>query len=399
MKKIFNKITSAALAVLMSASVFTVAPITASAQTLTSGDFEYEISDGTARITGYNGSATKLTLPSSLGGYAVTELGYKAFNGNKTITTITIPKTIVDGGSVNGQVFTNTNIKTAVFENGSTLVANNIFDGCTTLTSVTIPDTVKVIEDRAFQNCTSLKNIELPSRLEEINYRAFKGCTGLTEITIPKTITAGGEEAFANTSIKKAIIENGAKKVPYDLFRGCATLESVSIPHTVTYIGSYAFYGCQALKNIELPMGLATISDYAFYSTGITEITIPKNVDSIGTKAIGYNKDGKVSGFVIKGYADTRAEKYAKDKDFKFVTLTKPQVSGIIGDTNLDGVLDVSDVTYLQMHLAGYKNSNGTVMINTSDNNVFMVADANSDGILDVADATYIQMMIAGVIK
>lgn len=399
MKKTISKITSAALAILMSASIFTVAPITASAETFTSGDFEYEISDGTARITGYNGSATKLTLPSSLGGYAVTELGYKAFNGNKTITTITIPKTIVDGGSVNGQVFTNTNIKTAVFENGSTLVANNIFDGCTTLTSVTIPDTVTIIEDRAFQNCSSLKSVKLPSRLEEIHYRVFKGCTGLTEITIPKTITKGGEEAFANTNIKTAVIENGAKAVPYDLFRGCETIENVSIPHTVTHIGSYAFSGCKSLKNIELPMGLTSISTYAFYSTGITEITIPKNVNSIGTNALGYNKNGKVDGFVIKGYADTKAEKYAEQKGFKFVTLTKPQVSGIIGDTNLDGVLDVSDVTYLQMHLAGYKNSDGTVMINTSDKNVFMVADANSDGILDVADATYIQMMIAGTIE
>ena len=102
MKKTFNKITSAALAILMSASIFTVAPITASAETFTSGDFEYEIYNGSACITDYNGNATKLTLPSSLGGYTVTSLGYKAFSGNKTITSITIPKTIVDGGSANG---------------------------------------------------------------------------------------------------------------------------------------------------------------------------------------------------------------------------------------------------------------------------------------------------------
>lgn len=71
----------------------------------------------------------------------------------------------------------------------------------------------------------------------------------------------------------------------------------------------------------------------------------------------------------------------------------------IIGNVNNDEGLDVNDVTYFQMFLAGYINSDGSVMIETSKAEVFKNADANGDGSLDVNDVTHIQMVIAGVIK
>ena len=71
----------------------------------------------------------------------------------------------------------------------------------------------------------------------------------------------------------------------------------------------------------------------------------------------------------------------------------------IIGNVNNDESLDVNDVTYFQMFLAGYINSDGSVMIETSKAEVFKNADANGDGSLDVNDVTHIQMVIAGVIK
>ncbi len=71
----------------------------------------------------------------------------------------------------------------------------------------------------------------------------------------------------------------------------------------------------------------------------------------------------------------------------------------IIGNVNNDEGLDVNDVTYIQMFLAGYVNADGSTMIETSKEEVFKIADANGDGSLDVNDVTYIQMKLAGVIE
>lgn len=77
----------------------------------------------------------------------------------------------------------------------------------------------------------------------------------------------------------------------------------------------------------------------------------------------------------------------------------KDAPKNIVGNVNNDEGLDVDDVTYFQMFLAGYMNSDGSVMIETSKADVFKNADANGDGSIDVNDVTYIQMVIAGIIK
>ena len=76
------------------------------------------------------------------------------------------------------------------------------------------------------------------------------------------------------------------------------------------------------------------------------------------------------------------------------VTITEPKYE--VSDVNLDGTVDVNDVTYMQMHLAGYKIADGSAMIDTA--NMFRIAESNGDGELDVNDVTHIQMMLAGLV-
>ena len=106
----------------------------------------------------------------------------------------------------------------------------------------------------AFQGCTGLTSVTIPSF-------AFQGCTGLTSVTIPSSVT----------SIEK------------DVFGDCTGLTSVELSNNLTSINEYAFNGCRSLTLIEIPSGVTSIGLSAFNScTGLTSVTIPSGVTSIG---------------------------------------------------------------------------------------------------------------------
>ena len=101
-------------------------------ETFTSGDYEYALlDDGTVEITGYNGKAEKLTIPDTLAGKKVTSIGDMAFHWRSSLTSITIPDSV-------------------------TFIGDSAFDFCESLTSVSIPDSVTFIGDNAFSGCPDL---------------------------------------------------------------------------------------------------------------------------------------------------------------------------------------------------------------------------------------------------
>ena len=113
----------------------------------------------------------------------------------------------------------------------------------------------------AFQGCTGLTSVTIPSGVTSIGQFAFQGCTGLTSVTIPSSVT----------SIEK------------DVFGDCTGLTSVELSNNLTSINEYAFNGCRSLTLIEIPSGVTSIGLSAFNScTGLTSVTIPSGVTSIG---------------------------------------------------------------------------------------------------------------------
>ena len=143
------------------------------------------------------------------------------------------------------------------------------------------------IGDDAFYNCSSLKSVTIPNSVTSIGGAAFHGCSSLTSVIIPNSVTYIGDVAF------------------YD----CSSLTSIEMPNSVTYIGNYAFYNCSGLTSVTIPNSVTSIGWGEFTGCrSLTSITIPSSVKDIGCGAF----DGCTSlTSVTMG-----------DKTYKFQTIT-----------------------------------------------------------------------------
>ena len=249
---------------------------------------EIVLPDNVIKVSGYAfGNCTnlnKVTLSKN-----IEALGDRAF-ANTSIAEILIPKSLdwCDSGYGVAGPFTNCEkLKTVKFESGVTQIARMLFDNCTGLEEIAIPDTVTVIESCAFEECTNLKTIKLSKSLTEIDGSAFSNCTSLTEINIPDTVTNMGTSIFSGcTSLKTVHLPNIRQNITSSMFYNCKNLTTINFPSTLKSIQSSAFYGCESLKEVILPSGMETIESSAFYGcTALTKAVIPDTVTSIGSSA------------------------------------------------------------------------------------------------------------------
>ena len=260
-----------------------------------------------------------------------------------------------------------------------TVIEENAFGGCSSLTSISIPLSVTSISSLGFQSCSGLtsirveegnpnydsrencnaiietrgnrlirgcKNTTIPSSVTSIGERAFSSCSGLTSISIKKNVTSISRSAFAYcgglTSIEveegnpvydsrencDAIIETKENR----LIRGC---KNTTIPASVTSIGSYAFTSCIGLTSIIVPENVTSIGYDAFYGcSSLTSISIPQSVTSID----GYVFDRRYSKeLTIYGKTGSYAETYAKENNIKFSTGIPPQSGQTSAKKNISG--------------------------------------------------------------
>ena len=102
------------------------------------------------------------------------------------------------------------------FTSDTTNIADNAFDSCTLLTSVTIPTSVTVIGAQAFESCTALTSVTIPSSVTTISTQAFYGCSSLTSVTIPTSVTTIGINTYILLLLLILILTIG-----YDAFKNC----------------------------------------------------------------------------------------------------------------------------------------------------------------------------------
>ena len=167
------------------------------------------------------------------------------------------------------------------------LFASYAFYDCSSLTSITIPNSVTHIGDDAFYGCSNLTSITIPNSVTSIGDYAFCACFRLTSITIPNSVTSIGDLAFSGcSSLTSITIPDSVTSIGDDAFSSCDSLTSVTIPNSVTSIGDYAFSSCDSLTSITIPNSVTSIGDYAFSAcSSLTSITIPNSVTSIGRNA------------------------------------------------------------------------------------------------------------------
>lgn len=278
--------------------VLTMLPLTGlTAFAAESGDFTYTVlSDGTAEITNYTGSATELTIPSQLDGYTVTSIGDFIFMYRDSLTSITIPNSVT---SIGYRAFYNcSSLESIAFGNNVTSIGEDALYGCYSLTDITVSSANPSYssEDGVLFNKDKTELIQyplgktetaytIPSGVISIRNAAFSGCA-LESITIPDSVTSIGNSAFSwCASLTSVTLGNRVESIGERAFYWCTSLENITIPGSVTTIGNSAFERCSALSDLTLCDGVKSIGDSAFAETALTEVFIPSSVETISAYA------------------------------------------------------------------------------------------------------------------
>lgn len=280
--------------------------------------FTYTIQNNSATITGLNPNnqfSGNLSIPNKIKGVPVTAIGSAAFKNNKNIMGITIGSNIIgvsdhafDGctsltsitvaegntkyhssGNCLIETASNTLVlgcKTSVIPSDGSVTKIDAwaFVGCSNLTIITIPNSVTEIGGYAFERCSKLTDITIPDSVTRIGWHAFDGCTGLTTVTIPGSVTNIGDAAFTGCN-KISNIYGSSSTIAAVLKSGGSGAVHIHIVFGTTIVYN-AFKDRREITEVTIGDSIQTIGVNAFYGcTRLTNVVVPDNVTTINDGA------------------------------------------------------------------------------------------------------------------
>ena len=286
-------------------------------------------------------SLTEVHLPKKLD-----LLGNSAFGGT-SISSIVMPEV----ESLGTSVFNLSGLVEVTFIAENKSVTDSMFSGCANLKSVNLCN-VQAIGNAAFQNCTSLETISIPESVKTIGNSAFSGCTSLTSCNLSPNLERLGKDVFENTNISgKMVIPASLSTIL--LYSSAAatfpaTLTEIEVdPDNPSYaskdgllydkrmttmlycpggrtgelsvsesIGEYAFIDTH-LSKIILLEGVKTIGDCAFYKGMMSEIVFPHSLQSIGSNAFSYTVN--LERLVLPSELESLGALSIKDTSIKYI--------------------------------------------------------------------------------
>ncbi len=291
-----NKVIATLMIMVM---VFTAIPFTVFADD-TQIELDYSIVDGGAVIIQHNSSEPYVTgdvvIPETLGGYPVVGIKYMAFWG-LDITSVTMPNTIK---YLEDRVFNLSSIKTVKLSAGLETIGEYVFY-LTDVEGITLPDGLQYIGYGAFQE-TQIDTFHIPASVTTFDGNVVGGCKNLTEITVDadnqnyvavdgvlytkdmKTIVAYP----AGKTDEIFTVPEGVETIGKGAFYGNEYLKKVILPNGVKTICDSGFWGCTNRAEIALPDTITDIEEYAFYSSGLVNVSIPQGVSIINPRVFGY---------------------------------------------------------------------------------------------------------------
>ncbi len=255
--------------------------------------YTYDSSTGTVVISGngaiedYDSSQSPFyqsDIKSVLIEDGITEIGSNVFSGCRQLENISIPSSVK---IINNKAFYRcSNLQELLLPEGLESIGINSFGGCFLL-KTDIPSSVKNIDAYAFYNCDSIVEITIPDGIKEIKIGTFNSCSNLKSVTIPKSVEIIDEDAFIYCdSLAEVVIPDSVTQIGKQAFSGCTALESVILPKELKIIEESLFKECNALKSVVLPDGIISIGKMAFSGcTQLSKINIPDGIVEIGNWA------------------------------------------------------------------------------------------------------------------
>lgn len=155
------------------------------------------------------------------------------------------------------------------------------------ISSCEINSNTRVVMGSSFYGCESITSMTIPSGVKSIGSGAFMSCYQLERIVIPDTVEILESQVFYFCrSLTKVTLSNNIESISDYLFEGCTQLNNIVIPNSVKIIGNSAFENCKMLTSIVLPENVEIIGHHAFeYCIKLKSVTIPDGVTTIGIGA------------------------------------------------------------------------------------------------------------------